>query len=186
MSKHKKNTHVNNKSTFKISIVYVLCAFTLLILSLTLVMTYRQNNLIKIPEEEELYQITYEYGGGFGTRIGTMMRKVRITNTGAVNISVDDDKLPSLDYWISKDSVKSLKESLFAEGFLNLNEDQAQKGCMDGPTYYLEYKDPNMQKRVGGYCAVGGKFAKCTSKVRELLSDFIEDYEDHISEYDNR
>ena len=153
-------------------------AFVVIIIVAILIISSINN---KNNKNYEIIEISYSYGGGFGTIVDTSDKTITFTPNGIVKLSnnynyytetfsIDQSKYNELNDFI-KENI-----SLFDE---KPNEDQ---DVLDGSSSSIRIKLKDGQiKEIGGYMIKNKKFHKIKKKIYEII-DYkkINQYEDNI------
>jgi hypothetical protein len=130
----------------------------------------------------EIIEISYSYGGGFGTIVDTSDKTITFTPDGIVKLSnsynsyietfnIDQSKYNELNDFVKENL------SLFDE------KPKEDKNVLDGGNSSIQIKLKNGQiKEIGGYMIVNKKFHKIKNKIYEII-DYkrLNQYEDNIA-----
>ena len=159
-----------------LQIIFV--AFAVIIIATILIISSMKNKNYK---NYEIIEISYSYGGGFGTIVDTSNKTITFTPDGIVKLSnsynsytetfnIDRSKYNELN-----DFVK-VNLSLFAE------KPKEDKNVLDGGNSSIQIKLKNGQiKEIGGYMIENKKFHKIKNKIYEII-DYkrLNQYEDKL------
>ena len=159
-------------------LLIIFVAFSVIVITTILIISSIKNHNYK---NYEIIEISYSYGGGFGTIVDTSVKTITFTPNGIVKLSnnynnytetfsIDQSKYNELNDLIEENI------SLFDE---KTNEDQ---DVLDGGKSSIQIKLKDGQiKEFGGYMIKNKKFHNIKNKIYEIIDNKkIKQYEDNI------
>ena len=130
-----------------------------------------EDEKVKVPET---FIISYSFGGGFGTYVDSITRKISVDQDGNVKIELDikDSLVEPLEYKVEKKEAQAVMEYFVDNEFYNLKKDLAQENVYDASSSYLEVKSDSFNRRCGGYAAfIDKKYSKFTREFNKLIDE---------------
>ena len=156
----------------------IFVALAVIIISAILIISSTKN---KDYKNYEIIEISYSYGGGFGTIVDTSNKTITFTPDGIVKLS---NSYNSYTETFSINQSKYNELSDFIKENLSLFDEKPKeaKDVLDGSNSSIQIKLKNGQiKEIGGYMIKNKKFHKIEKKIYEII-DYkkIKQYEDNI------
>ena len=153
-------------------------ALAVIIIAAILIISSMKN---KDYKNYEIIEISYSYGGGFGTIADTSNKTITFTPDGTVKLS---NSYNSYTETFSIDQSKYNELNDFIKENLSLFDEKPKeaKDVLDGGNSRIQIKLENGQiKEIGGYMIKNKKFHKIKKKIYEII-DYkkIKQYEDNI------
>ncbi len=152
----------NGKTVIAITFIIVIVIITI-ILILVLINKKTHTN-------DEIIEINYSYGGGFGTIISTSYKKISINQNGEITFS------NNYNSYIEKDSINQEKYDELKDFILNrislFNEKPLDnENVLDGTTssIIIKFKTGEV-KEIGGYMIKNNKYQEIKDKIYETIS----------------
>lgn len=157
-----------------LSIIFV--AFAIIIITTILIISSMIN------KNYEIIEISYSYGGGFGTIVDTSNKTITFTPDGIVKLS---NSYNSYTETFNIDQSKYNELNDFVKENLSLFDEKPKedKNVLDGGNSSIQIKLKNDQiKEIGGYMIENKKFHKIKNKIYEII-DYkrLNQYEDNIA-----
>ncbi len=154
-------------------------AFVVIIIVAILIISLINN---KNNKNYEIIEISYSYGGGFGTIVDTSNKTITFTPDGIVKLS---NSYNSYTETFSIDQSKYNELSDFIKENLSLFDEKPKenKNVLDGGNSSIQIKLKNGQiKEIDGYMIENKKFHKIKNKIYEII-DYkrLNQYEDNIA-----
>ena len=151
---------------------------TIIIVATILIISSMKNEKYK---NYEIIEISYSYGGGFGTIIDTSNKTITFTPDGVIKLSnsynsytetfnIDQSKYNELNDFIKENM------SLFDE------KPKENDDVLDGSHSSIQIKLKDGQiKKIGGYMITNKKFKKIKNKIYEIVDyKMLKQYEKNI------
>lgn len=151
---------------------------TVIIVATILIISSMKNEKYK---NYEIIEISYSYGGGFGTIIDTSNKTITFTPDGVIKLSnsynsytetfnIDQSKYNELNDFIKENM------SLFDE------KPKENDDVLDGSHSSIQIKLKDGQiKKIGGYMITNKKFKKIKNKIYEIVDyKMLKQYEKNI------
>jgi len=156
----------------------IFVALAVIIIAAILIISSTKN---KDYKNYEIIEISYSYGGGFGTIVDTSNKTITFTPDGIVKLS---NSYNSYTETFSINQSKYNELSDFIKENLSLFDEKPKeaKDVLDGSNSSIQIKLKNGQiKEIGGYMIKNKKFHKIEKKIYEII-DYkkIRQYEDNI------
>ena len=156
----------------------IFVALAVIIIATILIISSMKN---KNYQNYEIIEISYSYGGGFGTIVDTSNKTITFTPDGTVKLS---NSYNSYTETFSIDQSKYNELNDFIKENLSLFDEKPKeaKDVLDGGNSRIQIKLENGQiKEIGGYMIKNKKFHKIKKKIYEII-DYkkIKQYEDNI------
>ncbi len=127
----------------------------------------------------EIIEISYSYGGGFGTVIDTSEKTINFTPDGSVKLSNGYNSYTET-FNISQSKYSKLNDLLKDNLSLFDEEPKEDDGVLDGYSSHIQVKLKNGQiKEIGGYMIQNKNYNKIKNKIYEII-----DYE-RLNQYEN-
>lgn len=150
----------------------------LIIVIIVIVILIKNNN----HTSDEIPEISYSYGGGFGTIVDTSNKTITFTPDGIVKLS---NSYNSYTETFNIDQSKYNELNDFVKENLSLFDEKPKedKNVLDGGNSSIQIKLKNGQiKEIGGYMIENKKFHKIKNKIYEII-DYkrLNQYEDNIA-----
>ena len=160
-----------------LSIIFV--AFAIIIIATILIISSMKN---KNYNDYEIIEISYSYGGGFGTIVDTSNKTITFTPDGIVKLS---NSYNSYTETFNIDQSKYNELNDFVKENLSLFEEKPKeaKDVLDGSYSSIRIKLKNGQaKEIGGYMIKNQNFDKIKNKIYEII-DYkkLNQYKDNIA-----
>ena len=157
----------------------IFVAFAVIIIATILIISSMKNKNYK---NYEIIEISYSYGGGFGTIVDTSDKTITFTPDGIVKLS---NSYNSYTETFSIDQSKYNELNDFVKENLSLFDEKPKedKNVLDGGNSSIQIKLKNGQiKEIGGYMIENKKFHKIKNKIYEII-DYkrLNQYEDNIA-----
>ena len=129
----------------------------------------------------EIIEISYSYGGGFGTIVDTSNKTITFTPDGIVKLSNSYNSYTET-FNINQAKYKELNDFIKENLSLFNEKPREDKDVLDGGNSSIKIKLKDGQiKEIGGYMIKNKKFHKIKDKIFEII-DYkkIEKYENNI------
>lgn len=157
----------------------IFVAFAVIIIATILIISSMKSNNYK---NYEIIEISYSYGGGFGTIVDASNKTITFTPDGIVKLS---NSYNSYTETFNIDQSKYNELNDFVKENLSLFDEKPKedKNVLDGGNSSIQIKLKNGQiKEIGGYMIENEKFHKIINKIYEII-DYkrLNQYEDNIA-----
>ena len=157
----------------------IFVAFAVIIIATILIISSMKSENYKTYE---IIEISYSYGGGFGTIVDTSNKTITFTPDGIVKLS---NSYNSYTETFNIDQSKYNELNDFVKENLSLFDEKPKedKNVLDGGNSSIQIKLKNGQiKEIGGYMIENKKFHKIKNKIYEII-DYkrLNQYEDNIA-----
>ena len=144
----------------------IFVALAVIIIAAILIISSTKN---KDYKNYEIIEISYSYGGGFGTIVDTSNKTITFTPDGIVKLS---NSYNSYTETFSINQSKYNELSDFIKENLSLFDEKPKeaKDVLDGSNSSIQIKLKNGQiKEIGGYMIKNKKFHKIEKKIYEII-----------------
>ena len=157
----------------------IFVAFAVIIIATILIISSMKSKNYK---NYEIIEISYSYGGGFGTIVDTSNKTITFTPDGIVKLS---NSYNSYTETFNIDQSKYNELNDFVKEYLSLFDEKPKedKNVLDGGNSSIQIKLKNGQiKEIGGYMIENKKFRKIKNKIYEIIGyKRLNQYEDNIA-----
>ena len=160
-----------------LSIIFV--AFAIIIIATILIISSMKN---KNYNDYEIIEISYSYGGGFGTIVDTANKTITFTPDGIVKISNSYNSYTET-FNIDQSKYNELHDLIKENLSLFEEKPKEDKDVLDGSYSSIRIKLKNGQsKEIGGYMIKNQNFDKIKNKIYEII-DYkkLNQYKDNIA-----
>lgn len=163
-----------NKKVLPIIFVSV----AVIIVASILITSSRKN---KKYDDYEIIEISYIYGGGFGTIADTSDKTITFTSEGKVKLSNNFNSYTET-FNINQGKYNELYDFIIDNLSLFDEEPREDKEILDGSTSSIQIKLKDGQiKEIGGYMIENKKFQKIKNKILDTIGHKkLKQYEDNI------
>lgn len=162
------------KETIPIIIFILIC---ILGVTIFIILSMKNNN----HKNYEIIEISYSYGGGFGTVITTSEKEITFSSNGEVKLSNKYNSYTE-SFTIDQSKYNELKEIIIDNISLFDEKPKEDKEVSDGgySTIQIKLKDGQIKKN-GGYMIKNKKYAIIENKIYEII-DYkrLDQYEKNI------
>ena len=157
----------------------IFVAFAVIIIATILIISSMKSKNYK---NYEIIEISYSYGGGFGTIVDASNKTITFTPDGIVKLS---NSYNSYTETFNIDQSKYNELNDFVKENLSLFDEKPKedKNVLDGGNSSIQIKLKNGQiKEISGYMIGNKKFHKIKNKIYEII-DYkrLNQYEDNIA-----
>ena len=160
-----------------LSIIFV--AFAIIIIATILIISSMKN---KNYNDYEIIEISYSYGGGFGTIVDTANKTITFTPDGIVKLSNSYNSYTET-FNIDQSKYNELHDLIKENLSLFEEKPKEAKDVLDGSYSSIRIKLKNGQaKEIGGYMIKNQIFDKIKNKIYEII-DYkkLNQYKDNIA-----
>lgn len=157
------------KKIITIAIVALIVIAAIIIVSLIKTNNYKRSDIV---------EISYSYGGGFGTIVDTSQKTITFYPNGEVKLSNNYNSYTET-FNIDQNKYNELVDSIL-ENFSLFDEKPKEEDALDGSSSSIKIKLKNGQsKEFGGYMINNKKYIKIKNKIYETI-----DYK-RLNQYEN-
>lgn len=157
----------------------IFVAFAVIIIATIVIISSMKN---KSYNDYEIIEISYSYGGGFGTIVDTANKTITFTPDGIVKLSNSYNSYTET-FNIDQSKYNELHDLIKENLSLFEEKPKEDKNVLDGGNSSIQIKLKNGQiKEIGGYMIENKKFHKIKNKIYEII-DYkrLNQYEDNIA-----
>lgn len=151
---------------------------TIIIVATILIISSMKNEKYK---NYEIIEISYSYGGGFGTIIDTSNKTITFTPDGVIKLSNSYNSYTET-FNINQSKYNELNDFIKENMSLFDEKPKENDDVLDGSHSSIQIKLKDGQtKKIGGYMITNKKFKKIKNKIYEIVDyKMLKQYEKNI------
>ena len=157
---------------------FTIAAFFVIVITILLIISLNNDDKYK---DYEIIEISYSYGGGFGTIIDASKKTITFTPNGKVKLSNSYNSYTEI-FSIDQDKYKELNDFIIENISLFDEKPKEDENVLDGGSSRIQIKLKDGQiKEIGGYMIKNKKYTKIKNKIYETIdSEKLSKYEKNI------
>lgn len=148
----------------KNKLILVIVAIVVIIVGIIIAFTMKKDY-----SNDEIVEISYSYGGGFGTEVDTATKTITFMKNGKGKLSNSYNSYTE-NFNIGKNKYMELSDFISARISLFDEKAKEAQNVLDGSSSYITIKfGDGGDKQIGGYMIENKKFKEIEKKINEVI-----------------